>query len=364
MRFFIDANHAAWARAQADPADGAVSRAVARTVELAEIADQAGLQSFWVSEDPDGWDASAVLGAIAGRTATIRLGTGVFNPYYRHPALIAASVASLDLLSGGRAFLGLGRGQVEWYERALGLTVGDPVSRLRETIGLLRQWWSPASRASSPDDATEFAVTSWERSFRPVQPHPPIFIAAVGPKALRLAAELADGVIFNNLASLTFMEQAVVTIREHAAAVGRNLAGFAVICRAGLTVTDDPEAEYERRKATIALIHALPHMERLLVSPRYDTDRIIAEVRRVMKTEAILERGGGFADLRAGGDLDAAKRAIPTDLMAELVSAGSLPAMRQRIARFAALGVTDVMLAIPPNPAALHALVPALGGAA
>src|SRR5687767_12752219 len=104
LRYCLELSHGEWTRG--DPA-----AKVARTLERIRIADAAGFDSVWLTEDPDGWDAFALLGAVARQTERIRLGTGVTNPFLRHPNLIASSVATLDRLSAGRAFLGLGRGQ-------------------------------------------------------------------------------------------------------------------------------------------------------------------------------------------------------------------------------------------------------------
>lgn len=367
LRFALDASPRPWSTAQRRNDRGAIREAVDRTVELARIADVAGIDAIWLLEDPDGWDAFTVLGAMARATARIRLGTGVTSPYYRHPALLAASVATLDALSDGRAFLGLGRGQAEWYRQSLGMNVGNPVRALRETFDLLEQWWSPSMRATSDDAATEFAVHDWERVFRPVQAKVPVYLAAVGPKALQLAGERAEGVIFNDLSSLGFMREAIRTVRDAALAAGRNPASLSFHARAAVTVTDDPEAVYERRKSTVAAIHVLPGMERLLQSPGFETERIIADVRAAMRTEETLAAGGGFGALRRAGDLDAAKRAIPTDLMRELVVAGSLEAVRVRLAEFADIGVTHVFLANPKRDTtaeSLEALMEALSDAA
>lgn len=327
--------------------DGAVDQAVARTLEIGRIADGAGIDSLWPIEDPDGWDALAVLGALSTVTDRVRLGTGVVNPYYRHPALIAASFATLDRLSGGRAFLGLGRGQTEWYGTALGMEVGNPVRKLEETIALLRQWWRPPYRASAAREATEFPVREWQRVIGPEQPRLPIYLAAVGPKALGVAARGADGVIFNDLASITFMNEAIASVRQQAKEAGRDPAEIAFFARAAVTVTDDPEPIYEQRKGTVAIIHALPGMERLLETPGFDIDRIIADVRWAMRTNEVLAVGGNFPELRAAGDLAAARKAIPTALMSELVVAGPAERVRSRLAEFAAIGVTHVFLAAP-----------------
>lgn len=351
LAFCLDASPAPWSRAQASGDRENLTGAVDWTIELGRIADQAGIESLWLQEDPDGWDAVAVLSAIARQTEHIRLGTGVINPYYRHPSLIAASMSTLDLLSNGRAFLGFGRGQSEWYGIAMGMDVGKPTRRLVESFVLLRQWWSPEQRASSPEDATEFAIHGWERVLRPVQSHLPIYLAAVGSKAMRIAGTHADGVIFNDLSSMQFMRESIDTVRMAASDAGRDSSGLVFAARAQVTITDDPEAVYERRKSTVAMIHALPNMERLLTTDGYDVDRIIAEVRTAMRTEEILGAGGAFNDLRRGGDLAAAREAIPTSLMQELVVAGSVPQVRVRLEEMREIGVTHVFLATPPKGA-------------
>lgn len=362
MQFALDASPAPWAAAQRRDDPVAVREAVARTVEIGRIADRAGIESLWIMEDPDGWDALAVLGAIAQVTERIRLGTGVVNPYYRHPSLIAASISTLDLLSGGRAFLGIGRGQAEWYATAMGIPVGRPVHALEESFDLLRQWWSPPMRATSGKDATEYQVRGWERVFRPLQAHLPIYLAAVGPRAMGLAARHCDGVLFNDLSSIRFMREAIAQVRAAAEAAGRDPDALSFYARAAITITDDPEAIYERRKDTVAIIHALPGMERLLTSDGFDVERIIGDVRRVMRTDEILAAGGGFGDLRRGGDLAAARAAIPTDLMRELVVAGSVDDARRRIVQLQEIGVTHTFLASPAPGTTPESLADLLAG--
>jgi 5,10-methylenetetrahydromethanopterin reductase len=355
LAFALDAGPGEWVAARKDGV-AAYRRAVDRTIALATIAEEAGIASFWALEDPDGWDAFAVLAAVARATERLQLGTGVTNPYYRHPSQIAASVSTLDALSDGRAFLGFGRGQAEWYQRALGIHVGRPLRALEEAIDLFREWWQAPSEASSPSGATEFHITSWKRGIYPVQRHVPIYLAAVGPLALRLAGRKADGVLFNDLASRHFLADAVMAVRAAATEAGRDPASLRFVARAAVTVTDDPEAIYEQRKATVAMIHALPGMERLLATPGYDIAGIITEVRRLMRTDEVLARGGAFTDLREAGDLAAAKRAIPTELMRELVVAGSAETIQARLAELQAIGITDVVLTHPGPDATVESL--------
>jgi 5,10-methylenetetrahydromethanopterin reductase len=332
LKFSVEFSHHGWTTG--DP------EAPGKTIALARAADEAGVDSIWVSEDPDGWDAFAVLAAFAVETKQARLGTGVTNPYLRHPNQIAASIATLDQLSGGRAFLGLGRGQTEWYQRSLGIKTGKPLEVLEETVDLLEAWWSDEHRASS---SSHFAVNNWERSIAPLR-RPQIYLAAAGPKALELAGRRADGVLFNELASVDYLRGAIERVKQAAAGAGRDPAAFSFFARTGIFVTDDPEPELERRKTTVAMIHALPGMERLIATPEFDTARIIAEVRRAMKTDEVLAHGGGFLELRRAGNLKAARRAIPLELMAKLAVVGTIEQIRVRLGKLVEAGVTHVFV--------------------
>lgn len=364
LRFAVDSGHGILAGPQRRGSRADVRRAIDDLVAFAVAAERAGVDSFWLSEDPDGWDALQMLAVIARETDRIRLGTGVINPYYRHPALIAASLSTLDAISDGRAFLGFGRGQTEWYERALGMPVGSPVAAIEEAIGLLRQWLQRPWIADAPPEATEFAVTRWERVTGPVQEHVPIYLAAVGPKSLGVAARHADGVIFNDLSSTTFMERAICEVRQQAVAAGRDPDAIRFLARSAVTITDDPEAVWKHRKGTVAMIHALPGMERLLETPGFDTGAIMAQVREAMDTKAVLKRGGNFPELKRAGDLAAAKRHIPIELMRELVVAGPVDDVRRRLRRYREIGVTDVFLARPKgDPDRLAEIVAALADA-
>jgi 5,10-methylenetetrahydromethanopterin reductase len=333
VRFALNIGPASWLR----------ENGIERTRELVQRADKTGFDTLWASEDPDGWDAFAALVSTAGATGRIRLGTGVTNPYLRHPNLIAASVATLDRVSGGRAFLGLGRGEPDWYRNAFGMELGSPLKRVEETIGLLRQWWGPEQVASGDG---EIPVRSWRREFGPLG-QPPIYLAATGPKMQRLAGRSADGVRFNTLASLPFLRASVEHARSGASEAGRGTHGLRFFANPSLTITDrsdDIEPILEKHKTTIALIHALPGMDRQLMGLDFDLERIMADVRQHMRTEEILARGGSFADIRREGDLDAAKRVIPLDLVDQVTVVGPLARVRERLAEYAAAGITDVFV--------------------
>ncbi|HUZ02843.1 MAG TPA: LLM class flavin-dependent oxidoreductase [Thermomicrobiaceae bacterium] len=338
MKFCLDLSHHPWTRA-ADPAG-----AVEATLRAIRVADAAGLDSVWVSEDPDGWDAFAVLGAAARQTARVRLGTGVTNPYLRHPNLIAMSVATLDRLSDGRAFLGLGRGQSEWYTHALGVPAGKPVAALAETIDLLRQWWQPPHRASMEG---HFTVHDWPRAIAPLQPHVPVYLAALGPRARRVAAERADGLLVADFASAPYLARLIPEMRRDVARAGRDPGAFDFFVRTSIEVTDDPEPVLERRKSLLALLGPLPGNARQIEVPGFDVPAIMERVRRVMHTDEVLARGGAFIDIRKVGDFAVARQLIPTELMAAISYVGPAGEIRERLRTLARIGVTHVFVASP-----------------
>jgi 5,10-methylenetetrahydromethanopterin reductase len=333
MRACLTIDHLDWVR-------GHPATSVDRTLHLGRLVDVAGFDSIWLNEDPDGWDAFAVLAALSRETGRIRLGTGVTNPWHRHPNLIAGSVATLDRLSSGRSFLGLGRGEPAVYARAFGMETNRPLARLEESIALLRQWWTPPYTASGGDAVP---VRTWQRSIGPLH-MPPIYLAAVGPKTLALAGRAADGVLFNALATPEFVAWAVGEASRSALKAGRDPGDLSYFVNPAVIVTDDPEPVLERKKGFIAMVHALPGMDRLLMTDRWDVDSIVAKVRAAMGTEEIVEQGGLFVDLRQRGDLEAARRAIPTDLVAHAAAIGPVQVVREKLAHFEAAGATHLFV--------------------
>jgi alkanesulfonate monooxygenase SsuD/methylene tetrahydromethanopterin reductase-like flavin-dependent oxidoreductase (luciferase family) len=154
-----------------------------RTIELAVWADASGFDSLWLPEGhlrPGASSAPLVaLAAIAARTERVRLGTTSLLLSIHDPDRVAADVAALDQLSGGRVVLGVGRGFEPAMFRAFGVDPKDKRDRFDEALdGILAAW-----RAARASDAARDA------DLRPVQePHPPIWVAAFGPKGLAQAA--------------------------------------------------------------------------------------------------------------------------------------------------------------------------------
>ncbi len=133
------------------------------------------------------------LGFLAGNTETVQLQLLVSGVTYRHPGLLAKIVSTLDVLSGGRAALGIG---AAWYEReheALGVPyppIAERLERLEETLQIVRQMWSPDN---GPYTGRHYRLAETLNSPQPLQKRPSIMIGGSGEKkTLRLVARYAD----------------------------------------------------------------------------------------------------------------------------------------------------------------------------
>ena len=155
-----------------------------RFVRMAALAEEAGFDQIWVSNDLF-WRSAPVLVAAAARVTTrIALGVGVFKPVSMHPAEIAMAASTLQEVSGGRFHLGLGAGADEFLAWA-GLMPGPPVSRTERAIKELRALLSGNAPEGWPD----------EGRLRTGPASVPIYVGAMGPRMLQLAGRLADGAL-------------------------------------------------------------------------------------------------------------------------------------------------------------------------
>ena len=206
----------------------------------------------------------STLGFVAGQTERITLGLLVTGVTYRHPGLLAKTVTTLDVLSGGRARLGLG---ATWYEREhRGLGVPFPplterFERLEETLQICLQMWSDDD---GPYDGRHYRLAETLCVPRPVQrPRPPIMLGGGGErKTLRLVARYADA---TNLYSLPpdDLRHKLAVLDRHCAAEGRDPAAIQrTVVASG--VHDIEVDEFLRRMETYAALG----ITKVFVTPR------------------------------------------------------------------------------------------------
>ncbi|GGK80097.1 LLM class F420-dependent oxidoreductase [Mangrovihabitans endophyticus] len=209
---------------------------------VATRAEQLGYHSLWsfqrlmVGTDQDlapvyrsVLDPLLTLAYAAAHTATIRLGVAVINLPYVSPAYLAKQAGTLDVLSGGRADLGLGTG---WSEVEFAATNSDPKPRGRRTeeyLSVLRTLWSGETASF---DGEFYTVPPSVMAPAPVQPGgPPILLGGSADVALRRAGRLADGWVSSSRATAADIARGAQIVRQAAADAGRDPAAMRIVVR-------------------------------------------------------------------------------------------------------------------------------------
>jgi probable F420-dependent oxidoreductase len=310
-------------------------RSLEKAIERAALADELGFESVWVTQIA-GRDAFTVLAAYALRTERIRVGTGVMPIYTRTPATMAQTAATLDELSGGRLNLGLGVSHRPVVEGWHGQTIDKPVSEMREYVAILRA----ILRGEEPPPGEK-----WRTAFRlgGAEPRPdlPIYVAALSPRMLRTAGEIADGAVLW-LCNPNYIRDVVVPEvsagRERA---GKPLDGFDVVAAVPAAVVDQPAEAYTAMRRDLLPYFSLPFYR------------------------AMIERSGFGADIErydaAIGHVDAMQAAISDDFLALLTAVGDADAVRAGVVRYLDAGVTSPCVGPIPRTdfeATLRAVAP------
>ncbi|ETW98059.1 LLM class flavin-dependent oxidoreductase [Candidatus Entotheonella palauensis] len=164
---------------------------LADVVALAQTAEAAGFDQFWISNDLFLRSAPVILGAVGQATTRIELGIGILNPYTIHPGEIAMIAATLDELTECRFNLGLASGAANFLQW-VGLNQEKPLAMMRETIGAIRRLLA-GERVRLEGKFLQWADEAYLRFDAPRVT--PIYLGALGPGMLRLAGELANGVL-------------------------------------------------------------------------------------------------------------------------------------------------------------------------
>jgi F420-dependent oxidoreductase-like protein len=203
--------------------------------DIARAAEMAGFSSLWVMDhffqippvgpaETDMLEGYSTLSYLAAVTSKVRLGTMATGVVYRYPGILVKTVTTLDVLSGGRAYLGIG---AAWFEREA-LAMGTPFpplgtrfELLEEALQIARQMWSDDN---GPYKGKHNQLTETLCSPQPLsRPHPPILVAGGGEKkTLRLVAQYADAC--NLFGDATMVAPKLEVLKQHCADLGRDYA--------------------------------------------------------------------------------------------------------------------------------------------
>ncbi|MEO3777672.1 LLM class F420-dependent oxidoreductase [Micromonospora sp. B11E3] len=208
---------------------------------LAQEADRLGYSVVWAAE-AYGSDSPSMLAWIAGQTERIDVGSAVMQIPARTPAATAMTAATIDTLSGGRFRLGLGVSGPQVSEGWHGVRFAKPLARTREYVDIVRLAMARKEVAYDGEFHTlplpDGPGKALRLGFHPTRERIPIYLAAVGPKNLELAGEIADGWLAIFYAP-DFADEQLAAVRAGRAKAGKELAGFDVVPSVPVVVGDD-----------------------------------------------------------------------------------------------------------------------------
>jgi F420-dependent oxidoreductase-like protein len=318
---------------------------------LAEEAERCGFHSIWTSESY-GSDAVSLLAWVGARTTNAKLGTAIMQMPARSPATTAATAATLDLLSGSRVLLGLGTSGPQVAEGWHGQPWGKPLTRTREYVSIVRAILRRDAPLEHHGPHYDIPYSGGDASglgkplkliIHPPRPDVPIYLAAIGPKNVALAAEIADGWLPIFFSPERFAETHLPSLDEGFARRGGRPDGWDFAPQVPVVVANDVVAAREFLKPLIGLyiggMGAKGQNFYTRLACRYGFE---AEATRVQ-------------DLYLDGKRDEAIAAVPDALVDEVALVGDRSRIADRLDAFRDCGVTTLIVATR-QPEALRLL--------
>jgi F420-dependent oxidoreductase-like protein len=283
-------------------------------IERVQRAEELGYDAAFVTHIA-GRESLTVLTAYAMRTSRIRLGTGVVPIYTRTPATMAQTAATIDDISNGRLTLGLGVSHRPVVEGWHGQTIDKPVAEMREYVAIVRA----ILRGEQPP-AGEKWRTGFQLAGLDSRPDLPVYVAALSPAMLRLAGEIADGVVLW-LCTPSYVRDVVVPeVRAGRERAGKPLDGFEIVPAVPSALTDDAAAVRDTMRGELIPYFGLPFYR------------------------AMLDRSGYGDEIAAfdtaAGELDGMRAAISDRFLGELAAIGDAETVRAGIGRYRDAGAT------------------------
>jgi 5,10-methylenetetrahydromethanopterin reductase len=297
-------------------------------MEYAQRAEDAGFEAVWQAESRLVREATIPLAAYGAVTERIKLGSGVVSMWVRNPAFLAATFSTLDDLAPGRTILGLGA----WWDplaRKVGVSRDKPLRAMREIVTVVRALVAGETVTYHGEHVhlDGVALDYVHEAPRPKQI--PLVIGATGLQMMRLAGEIADGVLLNYLVSPDYNARALDALEEGAARVGRSVDDVdrpqLIVC----SMDDDRDAALDAA--------------RLLVT------QYLGQQPHIMKASGVsvelLEEIGRMLGWPATHDqVVTASRIVPDDVVQLITASGTPDECRAKVAEYVKAGCTCPVL--------------------
>jgi len=285
------------------------------------LADEHGAESIWI---PESWarESFVTLGTLAAITKQVRLGTGIISIYSRTPATIAMAATTLDIISNGRAFIGLGASSKALVENWHGQKFTNHITRMREYVETVRL----IIKGDNVNyDGKISKVRNFKIGFKPLRDRIPIYMAATNERMVGLATDVADGVVLF-LRPLDELKRTIGRLKK--ITHGKN---FEIICIIMTAITKERELARERTRKTLAFYTAVGNIySEFLASHGFKNE--IIQIAESYKKE-------GLANIH---------KLVPDKMLDAITIAGEPEECRKRFQKFINAGVSLPIIQFNP----------------
>ena len=307
-------------------------------LQLAQEAERLGYDSLWTAE-AYGSDAVTPLVWLAAKTERIRVGTAIMQMPARTPAMTAMTATTIDLLTGGRFMLGLGASGPQVVEGWHGVVYGKLLTRTREYVDIVRKVLKREQPLEHHGEYYDIPVRGGTGLGKPLKliVHPlradiPIYLAAIGPKNVALAAEVADGwlpVFFSPKRMDVFRPSLAAGFERRTD--GRVLADFDIAPTVSVVIGDDVDACRQQIK---------PHLALYIGGMGARGKNFYNDLARRYGYE---EAAARIQDLYLSGRKNEAIAAVPDELVDEIALCGPRPRIKDQLAMWREAGVKTLI---------------------
>jgi len=304
---------------------------------VAEL-EQAGLDLVWVAE-AYGFDGASLMGYLAAKTETVQIASGILPIYTRTPTLIAMTAAGVDALSDGRCVLGLGASGPQVIEGWHGVKYDAPIGRTREIIEVCREVWRREDKLTHQGRYYTMPLPEGEGTglgkplkiiAHPVRSEIPIWVASLGPKNVQMTAEVADGwmpILFDPAkANDVWGEDLAIGAAKRSADLGE----LQITAGGLVAIGDDVKGFLDFVRPMVALyVGGMGARGKNFYNTLFSRYGYEAEAKEIQ-------------DLYLDGKKKEAAAIIPQDFLEAISLCGPEGYVKERIADFAAAGVTHL----------------------
>lgn len=292
---------------------------------IAREAESAGIDALYTVDA--GRSATVTAAAVIAATEHAQVGTYIVNAYAREPWMTGIEARDLNEISEGRFVLGVGTGNLHFNDLYMGIDSSRSRAKMRDFMLIVRAVVRGGA-AERVRHQGEVHRIRWRASWEPTSPTPPVYLSASGPKMVRLAGEVSDGVGVGIMSSVEFVRDIVKpNARLGAQAAGRDPNELVFPTAATISINEDVEAARNASRAAICkLYHPIPH-------PYYDSQ---------LRQLGFAEFADQATQLMPAGKLREAMSLVPDEVVDNMTITGNLEQCAARIEAYS--GVADELI--------------------